>query len=41
VISLLGRIPQVGDVAGWKGLTLEVVDMHGPRIDRVLVSRHA
>ena len=41
VISLLGRIPQVGDVAGWKGLTLEVVDMHGPRIDRLLVSRHA
>jgi putative hemolysin len=41
VISLLGRIPQVGDVAGWKGLTIEVVDMHGPRIDRLLVSRHA
>jgi putative hemolysin len=41
VISLLGRIPQVGDLAGWKGLTLEVVDMHGPRIDRLLVSRHA
>ena len=39
VISLLGRIPQVGDVADWKGLTLEVVDMHGPRLDRLLVSR--
>jgi putative hemolysin len=38
VISLLGRIPKVGDCADWNGLHLEVVDMDGRRLDRILVA---
>ncbi len=39
ILHLLGRIPNVGDTTQWHGLKLEVVDMDGQRIDRVLVSR--
>jgi putative hemolysin len=39
ILDQLGRIPDVGDVADWNGLSLEVVDMDGQRIDRVLVTR--
>ena len=35
---LLGRIPDVGDRTSWNGLLLEVTDMEGVRIDRILVS---
>ncbi|MFH1920439.1 MAG: hemolysin family protein, partial [Planctomycetota bacterium] len=35
---LLGRIPDVGDSTSWNGLLLEVTDMKGVRIDRILVS---
>jgi putative hemolysin len=35
----LGHIPSIGDTIGWNGLHLEVVDMDGQRIDRVLISR--
>lgn len=38
VITQLDRIPQIGDRTDWQGLHLEVVDMDGPRIDRVLVT---
>jgi putative hemolysin len=38
VLSLLGRIPKVGDRAEWHGANLEVVDMDGRRLDRVLVT---
>lgn len=38
VLSRLGRIPSVGEKAQWNDLTLEVVDMDGQRIDRVLIS---
>lgn len=38
VQSELGEIPSVGDRATWNGLTFEVVDMDGRRIDRLLVS---
>ncbi|MBN2477342.1 MAG: HlyC/CorC family transporter [Pirellulales bacterium] len=34
---LLGQIPDVGDHATWNGLLLEVIEMKGVRIDRVLV----
>jgi putative hemolysin len=34
----LGRIPDVGDRTTWNGLLLEVVDMEGVRIERVLVA---
>jgi putative hemolysin len=40
VLSLLGRIPKTGEVAHWNGLRLEVVDMDGRRLDRILVSRN-
>jgi putative hemolysin len=39
VLDRLGHIPSIGDKADWDGLHLEVVDMDGQRIDRVLVSR--
>lgn len=38
VLAQLGRIPSIGDKTNWEGLDIEVVDMDGPRIDRVLVS---
>jgi putative hemolysin len=38
VLSLLGRIPKVGDRATWNGITLEVVDMDGRRLDRLMVT---
>lgn len=34
---LLDRIPDVGDRASWNGLSLEVIEMEGARIGRVLV----
>lgn len=37
VLDRLGRIPSIGDWVDWNGLTLEVVDMDGKRIDRVMV----
>jgi putative hemolysin len=37
VIAILGRIPAVGDKVEWKHYTFEVVDMDGPRVDKVLV----
>lgn len=40
VLDRLGRIPSIGDWVDWNGLTLEVVDMDGKRIDRVLVKPH-
>ncbi len=40
IIHALGRIPRVGDRTQWEGLYLEVVDMDGPRIDRLLVTSH-
>jgi putative hemolysin len=36
---LLGRLPQTGDVATWENWRMEVVDMDGKRIDKVLASR--
>jgi putative hemolysin len=34
----MGRIPAVSDSFEWNGLRIEVVDMDGKRIDKVLVS---
>lgn len=36
---LLARVPKTGDVIEWEGWRLEVVDMDGNRIDKVLASR--
>jgi putative hemolysin len=40
IIHALGRIPRIGDRTQWQGLYLEVVDMDGPRIDRLLITTH-
>ena len=43
VIMQLGRIPRAGEYFEWEGLKIEVVDMDGNRVDKVLVvpRRHA
>jgi putative hemolysin len=41
VLRELGRIPAAGDRVAVSGLTLEVVDMDGRRIDKVIVSKPA
>lgn len=38
VMWLLGRMPHTGDVATWEGWKLEVVDLDGKRVDKVLAS---
>jgi putative hemolysin len=37
IVTRLGRIPRVGEHVESEGLRLEVVDMDGPRVDKVLV----
>ncbi len=37
VMSRLGRVPVVGDLFDWRRLRLEVIDMDGRRVDKVLV----
>ena len=39
VLSRLERIPCVGERTEWQGLAIEVVDMDGRRIDKLLVRR--
>ena len=39
VLALLERIPATGDTARWQGLVIEVVDMDGRRVDKLLVRR--
>jgi len=36
---LLGEVPRTGDIAEWEQWRLEVVDMDGNRVDKVLASR--
>ncbi|MDD2318011.1 MAG: hemolysin family protein [Desulfobacterales bacterium] len=36
---LIGRLPGIGDIAEWEGWRLEVVDLDGNRIDKVLATR--
>lgn len=38
VLHELERIPKTGDKHTWKGFTLEIIDMDGHRIDKVLVT---
>ncbi|MDI3513714.1 MAG: magnesium and cobalt exporter, family, partial [Rhodocyclaceae bacterium] len=35
----LGRLPNTGDIATWENWRLEVVDLDGKRIDKVLATR--
>ncbi len=39
VLAELERIPAAGDIISWRGLRIEVVDMDGRRIDKLLVAR--
>ncbi len=39
VIDHFGRIPHVGEHFAWKGLRIEIVDLDGARVDKLLVSR--
>ncbi len=39
ILDRLGHIPTIGDKTDWDDLDLEVVDMDGQRIDRVLITR--
>ena len=38
MLWLLGRLPETGDSADWQGWRLEVVDLDGKRIDKVLAT---
>jgi putative hemolysin len=38
VMHRLGRIPRAGEHFEWSGLRLEVVDMDGKRVDKILVT---
>jgi putative hemolysin len=38
IMAALGRIPVSGDYFEWEGYRLEVVDMDGRRVDKVLVA---
>lgn len=40
VVSLIGRLPRVGDHVVWDGFRFEIVDMDGNRVDKVLISRN-
>lgn len=39
VMWLLGRLPQTGDTTAWEGWILEVVDLDGKRVDKVLARK--
>ncbi len=38
VMHLLGRIPKEADIVDWNGLKLEVLDMDGNRVDKILLT---
>jgi putative hemolysin len=39
VLARLGRIPKAGDILSWRDLKIEIVDMDGVRIDKVMIAR--
>lgn len=41
LIAHFGRIPHVGEYLDWDGWRIEVVDLDGPRIDKLLLSPHS
>ncbi|RAI02580.1 DNA-binding protein [Acuticoccus sediminis] len=41
VLDEMGRLPHVGETFLWKSWTIEIVDLDGRRIDKLLVSRVA
>jgi putative hemolysin len=38
MVTHLGHIPRVAERFEWGGLTFEVVDLDGHRVDKILVS---
>jgi putative hemolysin len=38
VLARLGRIPKAGDTVTWRDLKIEIMDMDGVRIDKILLS---
>src|SRR5688500_18546889 len=38
-IARFGRIPHAGEHFDWDGWRIEVVDLDGPRVDKLLLSR--
>ena len=36
---LLGRMPRTGDIMTWEEWNLEIVDLDGQRIDKVLATK--
>lgn len=40
VLSNLDRIPVIGDKVSWRNFEIEVVDMDGMRIDKVIITKH-
>lgn len=38
ILELTGSIPATGDRIAWLGFELEIIDMDGPRIDKILVT---
>ena len=41
VLDCMGSIPKPGETCDWDGLHIEIVDMDGHRIDKVLVTRRS
>ena len=39
VLARLGRIPKAGDTLTWRDLKVEIVDMDGVRIDKILLTK--
>ena len=39
IMTMLGRVPDAGNRVKWGGYQLEVVDMDGRRVDKVLVTK--
>jgi magnesium and cobalt exporter, CNNM family len=40
-MASIGRIPSVGERFVWRGWTLEVIDMDGRRVDKLLAVQTA
>lgn len=38
VLALLKRPPNIGDILNWSDLKIEIIDMDGPKIDRLLIT---
>jgi putative hemolysin len=41
ILARLGRIPKAADSLEWENYRIEVIDMDGKRIDKVLIARKA